>query len=109
MLFFTTWLNQKLWIVSSVYCCYLYSSLFHNTLLRSYANCHRYWIEQIGANNDFDGSKPILIVGTHADQLTKHEQAERSAQMQQKYPMSTSQRTRQIHGHYVVSITPRIK
>jgi hypothetical protein len=55
--------------------------------------------------NDLDKSKPILIVGTHADKVPKQERAKLSAQVQQMFP--TNNRL-QVHGHFTLSITAGI-
>ena len=70
----------------------------------------RYWIEQIGSTNDTERTKPILIVGTHKDRLTKEECVQISSQVQQMYPVSSSTNTRhQIHGHFKLNIISGMK
>lgn len=66
----------------------------------------RYWLDQVGTKNNLAGSKPVIIVGTHADKLSKQEQATISAEVQRLYPISTPQhRRQQIHGHFVISVS----
>ena len=78
---------------------FLFSS---SRILRS---IRRYWLEQVGSN-DIEKSKPILIVGTHSDQLSKQEYLKRSDDVRRMYPIfSYPQHCIQIHGHYSLNIT----
>ena len=62
-------------------------------------------MEQIGSIDDTERSKPILIVGTHADLLTKQERLQRSEQVQLMYPVSKSYGSRQeVHGHFTLNV-----
>lgn len=47
---------------------------------------YRYWVEQVGALNDMEGTKPIVIVGTHADQLSRAELSKRMQEIERLYP-----------------------
>lgn len=68
----------------------------------------RYWIDQIGAVSDTEGTKPIVVVGTHADFLSKPELATKVAEMNRMFPTPTTwERTEnQIMGHYAISLAP---
>lgn len=66
----------------------------------------RYWIEQVGASDDLEGTKPILVVGTHADMLSKQDRDRWTNQMELLYP-APAPRTRnrnQVHGHFEISL-----
>ena len=65
----------------------------------------RYWTEQVAALQDFEGCKPMLIVGTHADKLTKQELRLKTSDVQKMYSAS-SVYCNQLHGHFVLSMTP---
>ncbi len=55
--------------------------------------------------NDFEGTKPIIVVGTHADKLSKNDRKTLIAEMEQLYPFPTHQTNRtQIYGHFAVSL-----
>lgn len=62
----------------------------------------------MGASRDIEGTKPIVIVGTHADRLSKQEQAIKTSEMEQLFPTRTiGTRTRnQIQGHFAISLIP---
>ncbi len=66
---------------------------------------YRYWIEQVDAINDFEGTKPIIVVGTHADKLSKKERETLTKEMELQYPVPTQKANRsQIQGHFAVSL-----
>lgn len=66
----------------------------------------RYWIEQVESQNDFSGARPIVIVGTHADKLSKQEQVTISNKVEKLYPIACTRPFKQIHGHFVLQLTP---
>jgi len=65
---------------------------------------YRYWIEQVGSETDLEKSRPIIIVGTHADQLDKKSFETVSRQMQETYPV-TATHNNQIYGHFALNAT----
>ena len=65
----------------------------------------RYWTEQVAALPDFEGCKPMMIVGTHADKLNKHELRLKITDVQKMYSTSSAY-CNQLHGHFVLSMTP---
>lgn len=69
-------------------------------------NLYKYWIEQVESLEDVQRTTPILIVGTHADQLHKQDRAKLTEDIQQKFPISTSPLDHtQVCGHFSLSIT----
>lgn len=79
------------------------------TLVFSYANLcpltsyFRYWIEQIGATSDIKGTKPIIVVGTHADCLPKHIYLQKIAEIEQAFGRFKKNRY-QVQGHFAVNL-----
>ncbi len=60
------------------------------------------------ATNDLEGTKPIIIVGTHADKLSKKDRQELEATMEQLYPFPSQKANRsQIEGHFSVSLSDK--
>ena len=59
----------------------------------------RYWLDQIGAHNDFEGTKPIVIVGTHADLLKKPAKANLIKEMEELYPTPPSHKQNRSQKH----------
>lgn len=68
----------------------------------------RYWIEQVGALRDTEGSKPIVVVGTHADKVSKEDLERHIAEMKKRYPTPSSwiHTASQIQGHFTISLHP---
>lgn len=62
---------------------------------------YRYWIDQIGALADKNGTKPIIVVGTHADCISKKEREAVLKDMEQQFPVHSNQ----IHGHFAIGLT----
>eukprot|EP00026_Physarum_polycephalum_P000182 Phypoly_transcript_00182.p1 GENE.Phypoly_transcript_00182~~Phypoly_transcript_00182.p1 ORF type:complete len:2033 (+),score=208.26 Phypoly_transcript_00182:30-6101(+) len=69
----------------------------------------KYWIDQIGDDAEF--SKPILIVGTHADLLSKEERTKVIREMDALYPTPPPNKAHctKIQGHCAVSLLPSDK
>ncbi len=69
----------------------------------------RYWIEQVDAINDIAGTKPIFIVGTHVDKLTKKEREALTKEIEQLYPVPTQKKVNrsQIQGHFTVDLSEK--
>lgn len=62
-------------------------------------------MQQIASIIDLPGnSMPILVVGTHADKLSKAEQQAVLAKMAHLYPVSRNPNTG-IQGHYAISLS----
>lgn len=58
--------------------------------------------------SDIEGTKPVIIVGTHADCMSKGERKARTEEMELQFPTPTTWvRTRnQILGHFALSLVP---
>lgn len=69
---------------------------------------YRYWLEQIGSYEDLTKTKPVIIVGTHADLLSKQDRARIDTEMQLLYPtpaLSSSLNRYQIQGHFSIGLS----
>lgn len=69
--------------------------------------CFRYWLEQIKAIDDPEATKPILIVGTHADCLDASTKNNVNQEMSKLYPLIADLKKynkTQIYGHFAISL-----
>lgn len=65
-------------------------------------------MEQVGSSNNSEGLKPIVIVGTHADLLSKEQRDTVMEEVEKLFPSQTSkiQARSQICGHFTITLAP---